>query len=341
MFSRVLLACLDLLTLGTVGCGDDAAASDASVSDAVVSDATGYDAAPDAVVDDGGTADAATTDGATDAGADNMFAMLEAEALLTDFLFSEGPVWRSGEGDLLVCDIPLRSIVRWSEGEGRSILRAEVDCNGLIMEGSDVLIAGFLGRGLSRLSGETLTTRMLSFDEDEFNSPNDLVLAENGIYITDPGYLAEVRIIDFNGVFFLTDDAITLVDRFTEVERPNGIGLSPAGDVLYVAETTSENLYAYDILDDGTYGPRRTFATVATGGDGMALDVMGNIYLATSLGVQVVSPAGELLGTIPVPVTPANCTFGGDDLRTLFITARHTLFRIDDMPFAGLTPRGI
>ena len=77
-----------------------------------------------------------------------------------------------------------------------------------------------------------------------------------------------------------------------------------------------------------------------SGGDGLAIDVQGNLYVTTDLGVQIVSPNGKLLGLISLPEQPANCAFGGAGMKTLFMTSRTGLYSVE-MPIEGHRFSGI
>ena len=125
----------------------------------------------------------------------------------------------------------------------------------------------------------------------------------------------------------------------TGIERPNGIMLSPDEKTLYVNNTSGEYMVAFDVAADGTTSNRRNFARYASvtrndagavnsGADGLAVDAEGRIYCAAIGGVQVFSPKGEHLGTIPVSLQPQNIAFAGADRKTLFIVGRGAAFRV-------------
>src|SRR5258706_268751 len=122
------------------------------------------------------------------------------------------------------------------------------------------------------------------------------------------------------------------------IERPNGIQLSPDEKTLYVNNTNGEYLLAFDIQADGNIRNRRNFAKyenvtrnqngVVSGADGLAVDNDGRVYAATTIGVQVFSPKGEHLGTIPMSRAPQNLAFAGPGKRTLYIVGRGVAFKI-------------
>jgi len=100
--------------------------------------------------------------------------------------------------------------------------------------------------------------------------------------------------------------------------RSNGIMLSPDEKTLYV--TNGGTILAFDVQPDGVVNNRRDFAQLQNGnGDGMAIDAAGRLYVTSAPGVQVFSPQGTHLGTIPTPRNPISVAFSGPDKRTLYI----------------------
>lgn len=182
--------------------------------------------------------------------------------------------------------------------------------------------------------------------------PNDLVFdADGGLWFTDLGKV-RAREMDRGGVFHLGADGSARVVAYP-VMTPNGIGLSPDGKTLYVAETEGARLWAFDIAGDGQvrknpwpspHGGRMLCA--APGGhyqrfDSMAVDAEGNVCVATLLhgGITVVSPDGSRATHTPLPDRyTTNLCFGGPQMRTAYVTLSGTgkLIAIDDWPVPGL-----
>jgi gluconolactonase len=116
------------------------------------------------------------------------------------------------------------------------------------------------------------------------------------------------------------------VSKVTEdVSQPNGVQLSPDEKILYA--TDGDHLVAFDVKPDGSVRNLRRFADVA-GGDGLAVDSEGRLYVATEPGIQVVSPAGRVLGLIPTPVRIQSIGFAGVERRTLYAAGRGAVYRI-------------
>jgi len=204
--------------------------------------------------------------------------------------------------------------------------------NGLAPNGDIVMCEGG-ARRVSRSPADGTPAPVLVASEYQgmqLNSPNDVIIRSDGtMYFTDPTYGlgGGTQEIPFQGVFRVTTSGdVELVDD--TFEQPNGIALSPDETVLYVSDSEAGGLYAYDVATDGSTGPRQLLID-ASPSDGMAIDDAGNLYLTTGAGVEVYRADGSPWGTLAVDEGPANCTFGGPDRRTLFITARTGLYRAE------------
>jgi gluconolactonase len=102
---------------------------------------------------------------------------------------------------------------------------------------------------------------------------------------------------------------------------------------LYVIPSGQVDMMAYAVEAPGKLGKGKVFCSLKQpdgkkggGGDGLAVDTKGNLYITSGLGLQVYNPAGKLLGIITLPEQPANVTFGGPDGKTLYVTARTSLY---------------
>lgn len=277
------------------------------------------------------------------------------------FAWSEGPVWvRDGEF-LLFSDIPNNAIMRWDAKDGvRPYLKpagytgsdprgGESGSNGLVLDRQGRLILCQHGdRRVARLDADlakpeprfvTLADR---FDEKRLNSPNDAVVGSDGaIYFTDPPYGLEKNVDDprkelaFQGVYRIAPDG-TLSLLTKEMERPNGIGLSPDEKTLYVANSHGPRMIimAFPRKADGTLGGGREFFSARDVAgkkpgscDGLTIDAHGNLWATMPGGVTIVTPEGKQLGLIATGDRTANCVFG-EDGSTLFICANHHLLKV-------------
>ncbi|MDJ1184965.1 SMP-30/gluconolactonase/LRE family protein [Roseofilum casamattae] len=261
----------------------------------------------------------------------------EIEKIASGFEFVEGPLWHP-DGFLLFSDIPADTIYQWSPDRPVRIFRqpsGRANGNAFDREGR-LITAEHKTRRLSRTldTGEIITL-VERYQNKRLNSPNDLAIKSDGsIYFTDPPYgiKPDEEELGFSGVYRLSaDGTITLLTK--EFERPNGIIFSPDETKLYVNDSRQGLIRVFAVKSDGTLGRSRVFARFHDNGkegvpDGMAIDRQGNVYSTGPGGVWVFSPSGQWLGTLPVPEVPSNVTWGDRDNNTLYITARHSIYRI-------------
>jgi gluconolactonase len=263
-------------------------------------------------------------------------------ALIQDgFQFLEGPVWVAEDQVLLFSDIPASKIYRLQLPNEIDVFREDSEkSNGLALAADGALLAAEHGaQQVSRTPrGGTKTTLVDSYELQKLNSPNDLVIRSDGVlYFTDPpfGLEGRPRELDFNGIFRWTGTSLVLEEAGDLDARPNGVVLSPDESKLYVSDSEDGRVRVFDVATSGALTNPRPFAQTSGVADGMAVDSAGNVYVTTVEGVEVYAPDGSKWGTLSVPEQPSNCTFGGLDGRTLFITAREGLYRIQ-LPIAGL-----
>lgn len=255
----------------------------------------------------------------------------EVEQLSSGHGFVEGPTW-DGKGSLYFTDIPNNKILVWQASGGLSTFTEQSHhANGLMFAADGRLLACEMDGQLSAwdVTSKQRTVLAEGYQGKRFNACNDLVIdSTGGVYFTDPHYRAPEPLPQGEQcVYYL--DAKRQVTRVTPgLPAPNGVLLSIDEKTLYVLPSESATMRAYDVTSPGRVGEGRDFCQVKGrgGSDGAAMDTAGNLYLTTAEGVQVVSPSGEHLGTIEFPEQPANCTFGGKDNRTLYVTARTGLY---------------
>jgi gluconolactonase len=271
-----------------------------------------------------------------------------AEKIGIDFQFTEGPAWHP-DGTLLFSDIPAGTIYMWDGKKYEEFRNPSNHSNGLLVEpDGSVLACEHESRSITRYSpkGE-LTTLAERYNGRRFNSPNDLCRSSRGvIYFTDPPWglngLNEdpEKELPFNGVYMLKNGEVTLLD--STLSWPNGIDLSPDERYLYVAnfegspDSDPEGWevfwmrYKLDMEGNVVEGSRFFQAmdlSLPGGPDGMKVDKNGNLFVTGPGGILVIDPSGEHLGTIGLPVPPANLAFGPGQ-NTLYVTARDLLIRI-------------
>jgi len=261
----------------------------------------------------------------------------KAERLATGFVFTEGPLWHP-DGFYYFVDIRRSNLHRLTPGKEPELVRANTgegngttfDLQGrlVICEGGNRRVTRWASSGQS----EILVDR---YEGKRLNRPNDVVCRSDGsLYFTDPGLrvpLAE-RELPYAGVYRIAPDgATTLV---ADCEYPNGLAFSPDERVLYVANTRwTQYIHALELDAGGRLVRRRIFADMSsdeTDGvpDGMKVDVEGRVFCTGPGGTWVFAPDGTRLGIIRTPEVPANLAFGGPDLRTLFLTARTSVYTL-------------
>lgn len=175
---------------------------------------------------------------------------------------------------------------------------------------------------------------MDTFEGKAFNSPNDVAVAPDGaVFFTDPDYglrNAESE-IGGNWVFRFDPEAKDLRVLVKDFDKPNGIAFSPDGRKLYIADSGKpRHIRVFDVAADGGISNGRVFCDIDKGApDGIRCDADGRVWSSAGDGVRIYDDSGKLLGTIAVPEVPANLCFGGEDRKTLFITARTSLYAIE------------
>jgi gluconolactonase len=272
----------------------------------------------------------------------------------------EGPAV-DRDGNVYFTDILTQRILRFSTAGMLSVFREKSNAaNGLLIDAQGRLIAcegaasataqrlGLAVAGKPRVTRTDLKTGKVEILAEKFEGkplvgPNDVTLDAKGrVYFTDFNAPAVYR-IDAPG-------KLARILSAPDVQRPNGIQISPDDKTLYLVEANGAEggarmIRAYDLLPDGTVRNMRVHYNFYPGrsADGMSIDVQGNLYasaglhrtrntsetLDTQCGVYVISPEGKLLKFIPIPEDfITNNAFGGADMKTLYITAGKTLYKV-------------
>lgn len=282
-------------------------------------------------------------------------AVAPIECVAAGFRFTEGPIWFREDGCLVFSDIPANTMYRWRPGADATVHRKpsgydrddypdgqEVGSNGLTRDVEGRLTVCEHGnRRVTRVEADSGVTVLASHWEGKrLNSPNDLVYKSDGsLYFTDPPYglLGQdkdpAKELNFNGIYRLADGELDLlIDNLT---RPNGLAFSPDERSLYVANSDAERKVwmRYRVSADGRLNNGEVFfdaAALPDAGlpDGLKVDRAGNIFGTGPGGVLVFNPDGKHLGTLRPPETPANVAWGDADGKTLYITAKTSVYRV-------------
>ena len=261
----------------------------------------------------------------------------EPEQLATGFTFTEGPSWHP-DGFFYFVDLRVNRLHKIVPGQAAElVLEPTGEANGTTfdLEGRLVMCEGGKRRIARMDANGNVEVVVDRFEGKRFNRPNDIVCKSDGcLFFTDPGLRIplEQKELANAGVYRLTPDgALSLV---ADCEYPNGLAFSPDEKTLYVANSRwAAYIHALELNDDGTLRRRRIFADMSSDEpegvpDGMKVDVEGNVYCTGPGGVWVFSPDGKHLGTIRPTEVPANLAFGGPDRKTLFFTARTSLYML-------------
>lgn len=262
--------------------------------------------------------------------------------------FAEGPA-ADAAGNVFFSDCPNNRILVYRPDSGRTDVWREPSgrANGMNFDAQGRLVVCCDGKDGGRAAVQryaadgSVITLASHYNGKKLNGPNDLCFDQAGrIYFTDPryGYKGDLEQECMAVYRIELDGSLTRV--IDDMETPNGILITPDDRTLYIVDHNPEpggarTLLAYDLDEEGTWRRRGVLHDFGDGygGDGMVLDVAGNIYVTAgadeAAGVYIFSSSGEQLGFIPTGEIAGNCTFGGPDLRTLYIAASSSLYRIE------------
>lgn len=280
----------------------------------------------------------------------------KVEILADGFSWSEGPVWVPQLNAVLFTDVPENKLYQWEEINGLSIYldpsgytgyapnEKKAGGNGLILDPEgNLLIAQHGDRRIAKVMPPldkpgAFTTVVDRFEGKRFHSPNDLILHSNGdLYFTDPPYGLKgdddpLRELATNGVYRLSKNG-ELSLLYSQLNRPNGLALSPDEKTLYVANSDAKrNLWmAFDLVEGKLLNERVFFDATSIDrpglADGMKVNKNGYVFATGPGGVLVFSPQGKHLGTILTEERTANCAFNEDE-SVLYMTSHRYLTRI-------------
>jgi gluconolactonase len=281
----------------------------------------------------------------------------KVEKLWGDGEFTEGPCL-GPDGCVYFSDIGNR-IMKFDPAAGKTTVFRDPSgrSNGLKFDAAGRLVSceGANTGGNRRLSvtekDGTVKTLADKYDGKRFNSPNDLTIDAKGrIYFTDPRYVGtEPRELDTEAVYRIdADGKVTQVIK--DVQKPNGIVISPDQKTLYLADSNNDPkghrlLLSYPLQEDGAVGVAKKLHDFGAdrGIDGMMVAADGRIVAAAgkaeTAGVYIFTPEGKQVAFLPTPEDPSNCWFGGDGLKTLYVTAGKSLYRVETT-MTGVRPPG-
>jgi gluconolactonase len=293
---------------------------------------------------------------------DGLVARGTAAAPAAVVCFLEGPAVDAA-GNVFFSDIAGNRILKMDSRGAVTTFRADSGrTNGNCFDAAGRLIScegGEQGPGRRRIVRTDMKTGAITvltdkYDGKRYNSPNDCCVDGSGrIWFTDPRYGADRSDLEMDVEAVYSIDNSGKVKRMLtqkEIDRPNGIAVAPNDKTLYVIDSHpkeggNRKVWAFDLAADGSLSGQRVVFDFGKGrgGDGMRVDLNGNLWVAAGInkprgnpgesldvpaGVYVISPKGKLLGRIPIPEDLiTNVAFGGPERKALYVTAGRTLYR--------------
>jgi gluconolactonase len=236
------------------------------------------------------------------------------------FAFIEGAMWVASTKTLFFSDNAGSPERLWMLDPATSMVTKALEgsgSNGLAVDPDDKLVvADQADKALYRFDPAAKAKLGSNFAAASYK-PNDVVVRSDGsIYVSDPD----------TGVWFVPPGGTAAQLATKSVNRPNGIVLSLDENTLIVGDVGNQSITKFPLSADGKVMDTPTAFGKSMGqtADGMCMDCAGNLYVSTQTGVDIIDPSGKLLGTVPTGES-SNCTFGGDDRKTLFVTSRAVL----------------
>lgn len=280
--------------------------------------------------------------------------------------FTEGPTWLNGKlyfsnmyfDEAFNGDPKKSTLVEMNpDGSYKNIVENKMQTNGLISHNGNLIVCDMFGHRVIEMntSGEIVKVLADEYDGKPLDGPNDLIMdSKGGIYFSDPQFTADaVKNQPGRTVYYLSPEGkLTRILEPDTFAMPNGVALSPDGKTLYINNTYDNEdwwnvdsdkdhfIWAYDVKEDGTIANGRKFAELflisdvleregrSSGADGMRVDIEGNLYVGTWAGIQIFDSTGKSVGIINMPDYPVSCAFGGEDMKTLYITAVDKIYSI-------------
>lgn len=261
------------------------------------------------------------------------------ELAATGYTFTEGPAWDGAR--LIFSDIPGDTVyvLTPEEGPPPELYAPSANANGHTFDLHGYLLNAEHGSGAitrwTPVSGRQMIVD--TWRGERLNSPNDVVVRSDGLILfTDPPYGLGQRTseVGFSGVFAFDEAGGRMVLIDDAHSRPNGLALSPDEKVLYVGDTATQTLWAYDLAADGTASGKRLVVDLtdeSTPGrvDGVRVDTEGRVYITCPGGICVVDPVkGEVTERLTTPKRATNLAWGGADLSELYITALTDVYHV-------------
>jgi gluconolactonase len=262
------------------------------------------------------------------------------ELVREGFQFTEGPL-PMADGGLYFTDLRAARVHRLDPQGNITVVHEKTgETNGLAYDiNGDLVGIEAVGRRIRRFGKDGKVTEITRGDGvNPMMMPNDLIVdTKGGIYFTDPGPRPVVPGRKVH-VYYLPPGATNALIADDRMVRPNGLTITLDGRRLIVADTVDHTLWQYDIAADGRLANRRPFARMQniaagedSGGDGIAIDRAGRLFVTSVTGIQIFDQDGSYLGNVPVPRKSTNVAFSGPGKSVLYITARVGVYKIQTL----------
>lgn len=269
----------------------------------------------------------------------------ERKTLAGGFQFTEGPIWHPYEKHLTFSDIPSDCLYRWRPELGvSSIWRTpsnNANGNTYDKHGRILTCEHATSRVVREERDGSMTVLASHWREKELNSPNDIVVRSDGdIFFTDPTFGRGPNVgverpldLDFRGLYKIDGRSGELSLLSKDFMQPNGLAFTTDETHLYVADTPEMHIRKFACARDGSLSGGEIFAKSEGEGygapDGLKVAESGHVFCAGPGGVHVYDPdSGGLLGILLTPRFCANFTWGGDDMKTFFLTSTNHLYSV-------------
>ena len=266
----------------------------------------------------------------------------DVEQVATGFIFTEGPLWDPRTKSVIFSDMPGDIMRRWSAADGVETFRQPCNkANGNTWDLQGRLLSCEHGSRVTRTEEDgSITAVATHYNGKELNSPNDITVRSDGwIYFSDPTYgrmdgygFPREQDMDVQGVYRVSPDGSQIEQLADDFEQPNGITFSVDESKLFVNDTDRGHVRIFEVASDGSVSGGDVWVEVTGDGegvpDGMKIDSEDNLYTTGPGGIHVFASDKTDLGVIGVTEHIANFTWGDDDLRTLYVTASTSLYRV-------------
>ena len=265
------------------------------------------------------------------------------EQVATGFIFTEGALWHSERSFLMFSDIIGNKMHRWDAREGLSTYRDPSHmANGNTWDRQGrLLTCEHASSRVTRTEHDGSINVLAShFEGRALNSPNDIVVKSDGaVYFTDPIFgrrsphgVARDPELDHRSVYRIDPATGALARLSPRLEQPNGLCFSLDESLMYVNDSPRKQIQVFPVLADGSLGKGRLFADLPGEEpgvpDGMKVDTVGHVYCCGPGGIHVLTPQGKRIARIRFPEKACNFAFGGEDHRTLYVTACTSVYRM-------------